>query len=86
MQIPKIDFRQIATSAKKYLGKTGENTCKLIKDTNGKFDKFVSSKNLKPKEVKQVGLGALVFVAGAGIVISCVKNIVQNLKKEIEEK
>ena len=73
-------------NAKEGLRSLGENATNVLKNANQQFDTFVSSKNLDPKTVKQVGLGAVVGVVGLAIVISCIKGIANSIKEKIEEK
>lgn len=86
MQIPKIDAKQTFNTAKEGLRSFGEQTVNVLRTANQQFDTFVSSKNIDPKMVKQVGLGAVVGIAGLTIIISCIKGIVDSIKEKIEEK
>lgn len=86
MQIPKIDAKQTYNNVKEGLRSLGEQTGNVLRTANQQFDTFASSKNLDPKTVKQVGLGAVVGVAGLALVISCIKGIVNSIKEKIEEK
>ena len=86
MQIPKIDVRQTFNTVKEGLRNLGQQTTIVLENANQQFDTFVSSKNLDPKTVKQVGLGAAVGVAGLALVISCIKGIVNSIKEKVEEK
>ena len=86
MQIPKIDIKQTYHQAIQGLQTLGQQTTNVLRTANQQFDTFVSSKNLDPKMVKQVGLGAVVGVASLAIVISCVKGIVNSIKEKVNEK
>ena len=86
MQIPKINFQETYNKAKEGVRTLGENTTKILKTANENFDAFVSSKNVDPKTVKQVGLGAAVGIAGLTLIISCIKGITSSIKEKIEEK
>jgi hypothetical protein len=82
----KIDFKQTYHQAIQGLQTLGQQTTSVLKSANQQFDTFVSSKNLDPKTVKQVGLGTAVGVAGLALVISCIKGIVNSIKEKVEEK
>ena len=86
MQTPKVDFKQIIPNAKQGLQSTGEQVFKILGDANKSFDTFVSSKNIDPKAVKQIGMGAFTIGAGILIVASCIKGIVDSIKEKVNEK
>ena len=86
MQIPKINFQQTYQNAKQSFQTIGEQAMQAISTANQNFDTFVSSKNLDPKMVKQVGVGAAIGIAGLTLVGLCIKNLVNNIKEKIDEK
>ena len=86
MQIPKIDIKQTFNAAKEGLRSFGEQTVNVLKSADQQFDTFVSSKNIDPKTVKQIGVGIAVCLAGAKLITSCIKGIVNSIKEKVEEK
>ena len=86
MQVSKINFQQAYNTTKENLRALGENTANVLRTANKNFDTYVSSKNLNPKTVKQIGLGAIVGIAGITLAASCIKGIANSIKEKIEEK
>ena len=86
MQVSKINLEQTYNKAKEGVRTLGESATNILRTANGKFDTFISSKNMDPKVVKQVGVGAIVGIAGLTIVISCIKSIVDSIKEKVNEK
>ena len=95
MQVSKINFESICTSTKQGLKGLGERTIDFIKDAkphletaNNRFDTFIKNnfENANPKEIKQIGVGIAVCLAGAKLITSCIKGIVNSIKEKVEEK
>jgi len=86
MQIPKINIKQSFNSAKQSLQKTGAQATQFVRNTDARLDKFITSKGKDYKTVKQIGLGAVLTVAGLAIATKCIQGIVKKVKQEIEEK
>ena len=82
----KVDFTQTWQSVKTGLQNTGVRAGQLFTRANEGFDTFVSSKNLNPKTVKQVGLGAVVTAAIVTLAGLSIKGIVNKIKDVNEKK
>ena len=87
MEVSKINFKQTFKAVHQGLQNLGQQAGGFIKKADEGADRFIKDTlNANPKTVKQVGLGAVVGVAGLALVVSCVKGIVNSIKDEIKEK